>query len=458
MAERGTIAHPNDVLLGTILVDRRPEEMQFESILDARQMPLLRDHQIDATPVLPAAAYLHLALAAAECIDAAAAPSEHAPGESGHAVVENAVFHDLLAVPDGTAAAVRVRVMRQAPEGIRFEIESAPAGANRPDGRSHVRHADGAIRCGHRGPLERSGRPAPQPRPSDSVPGAPGSMSGAEFYARANRGPYRWGPTQQVVQSVQRDGESLAYVLSLSGGSADRPNGRWLHPSLLDGCLQVPAIELSLSDRRDVVALPSRIDRIEWRSSSPGRVRVQCRLPSATGGGQAEPAVDLIVFDAADEPVMRLEGVHFRLINREAVKRALAARRAEGGEIGDGRAPSRGNAGEADGIVAALTAAPRQQRHALLAQFIAAQVAELLKLTSPAGEELQRGFFSIGLDSLLAIELQFRIQKALDFTLPPSVGLTFETIDALARYLLDEVLAFDAGVGPVLQPVGPAAG
>jgi acyl carrier protein len=51
----------------------------------------------------------------------------------------------------------------------------------------------------------------------------------------------------------------------------------------------------------------------------------------------------------------------------------------------------------------------------MLVDFIERQLLEILRWDETRRADLARGFVEIGLDSLMAVELQFRLQKALKF-------------------------------------------
>jgi len=55
----------------------------------------------------------------------------------------------------------------------------------------------------------------------------------------------------------------------------------------------------------------------------------------------------------------------------------------------------------------------------MLVAFIERQLLEILRWDESRRGDLARGFVEIGLDSLMAVELQFRLQSALKFAAPP---------------------------------------
>jgi len=435
MGEIGVLPLSTHPLLRRVVADRRPDEMHFQSELGARSTPLLRDHHVFQIPIFPAAAYLDVALVAAEQLT----------GQRGTAIT-NAVFHDLLALSAEDARLLRVRVRRANRTTTRFDVESASASDAVPTWR---RHADGVV---EHEPLGSEGSFQSGVKSASIAGPLAAELSGKEFYERADRGPYQWGETHRVVRSIRRDAENVVYDLCMTEDSAAYDGGRRIHPTLLDGCLQVPAMEFLRGNNGDSVSVPSRIDRAAFGAASPQRISVYWRHPEATREQADASTVNLFLFDESGRHIASLEGIRFRPISREVFLSAMAARRPEQStrrvDVDDAASDRRASSTE---LVMRLESAPASQRLSLLAAFIEQNVVELLKLKRPTAADLQRGFFSIGLDSLLAIELQFRLQKALDFSLPPSKGLNFETIEELSRYLLEDVLSLceKARVGAV---------
>jgi len=75
--------------------------------------------------------------------------------------------------------------------------------------------------------------------------------------------------------------------------------------------------------------------------------------------------------------------------------------------------------GNATPVLDRLRASPPDDRPAILVDFIEGQLLEILSWDESKRKDLARGFVQIGLDSLMAVELQFRLQKALKFAPPP---------------------------------------
>ena len=90
-------------------------------------------------------------------------------------------------------------------------------------------------------------------------------------------------------------------------------------------------------------------------------------------------------------------------------------------------------------LLAGLRAAPPAAREPRLVSFLQREVQAVLRLPSQPAPTL--GFFELGMDSLMAVELRNRLNRALEgeYTAPNTVAFDYPDIAALARHLLDEL-------------------
>jgi acyl transferase domain-containing protein/acyl carrier protein len=91
-----------------------------------------------------------------------------------------------------------------------------------------------------------------------------------------------------------------------------------------------------------------------------------------------------------------------------------------------------------------LKAAPSKRRLTILVDHIQKDVTAVLGRDSSRLAELQLGFFEMGMDSLMTLELKNRLQGSLGYSLPATLTYEYPTIEALAEHLLNKVLCFNA--------------
>ncbi|MDR3661748.1 MAG: SDR family NAD(P)-dependent oxidoreductase, partial [Mycobacterium sp.] len=103
-----------------------------------------------------------------------------------------------------------------------------------------------------------------------------------------------------------------------------------------------------------------------------------------------------------------------------------------------GVAPAETPAGTTQ-LVETLTNAPVQQRRKLLADYLRDAVAEVTHVDA-AEIRGDAGFFDLGMDSLMAIELRRRIEAAVGAEIPVTLVMDFPRISDVVDYLLGEVL------------------
>jgi acyl carrier protein len=93
-----------------------------------------------------------------------------------------------------------------------------------------------------------------------------------------------------------------------------------------------------------------------------------------------------------------------------------------------------------------LVAAPESDRQDMLITFVTSQAAKVMGTPSSRVLDIKTPFNSLGLDSLMAVELRNGIAEAVGHSLPASLTYDYSTIEALSGYLFSELLADEISV------------
>ncbi|MEI6252011.1 MAG: SDR family NAD(P)-dependent oxidoreductase, partial [Mycobacteriaceae bacterium] len=93
-------------------------------------------------------------------------------------------------------------------------------------------------------------------------------------------------------------------------------------------------------------------------------------------------------------------------------------------------------------LVERLTAAPVQQRRKLVLNFVRDTVAEVTRVDVSEIRE-EAGFFDLGMDSLMAIELRRQLEQAVGKELPATLAMDYPRLSDVADYLLSDVLSLN---------------
>ena len=99
-----------------------------------------------------------------------------------------------------------------------------------------------------------------------------------------------------------------------------------------------------------------------------------------------------------------------------------------------------------------LKAAPQNERLACLIAQIQHEVASVLRFDSSELPNPNLGFFDMGMDSLLAVELKNRLENSLGTTISSTVAFNHPNIESLARYLLSKVLNLNGAKRSEISP------
>ncbi|MEV6109184.1 type I polyketide synthase [Streptomyces sp. NPDC051940] len=153
-----------------------------------------------------------------------------------------------------------------------------------------------------------------------------------------------------------------------------------------------------------------------------------------------------------DEAVRRQDPL---LVPIRLDRAALRARSRQGEELpallrGFAAAPARPSAdtGAKDGTPVArrkLAGLAGADRERYLLELVGGHAAAVLGHSDPGGIPADRGFTELGLDSLGAIELRNRLQKATGLRLPATLMFDYPNTGALAAHLLEELAEPDGG-------------
>ena len=134
-------------------------------------------------------------------------------------------------------------------------------------------------------------------------------------------------------------------------------------------------------------------------------------------------------------------------------------------EIARGAGPRRGRAPEepSPDLKSRLDAALPGERREILLAYIQSLANKVLGYDQASPLERDRGFFDMGMDSLLAVELKNHLQTGVGRALPASVVFDHPNVESLADYVAREILALEApkdSPAPQIRPsaAGPAAG
>ncbi|MCE7939418.1 MAG: polyketide synthase, partial [Chloroflexi bacterium CFX6] len=327
--------HP---LLGTRLASPLAER-QFVSRLDAAALPYIADHRVNGRPILPAAAFVELVLAAAEQVDPGARWAVedlviHAPlafeGPTGARPAAEAACQVQTIVVDAGGATRTVRVFAR-----RVDVGSDEGWTLHATARAVAGPSDG------QDPAAASAFAPLDDIRSRCREGVTAAAHRAQLRSRG----LDFGPSLHgVVDIRRRDGEALGQVrlTEAVAGEADRYR---IHPAWLDACLQVVAAALPREPHDATPYFPLAVDRIRVLRAPEAEVlcHVRLRAPDAAprrglqegpatsvGGAPIEDIVpapasltsDVTILDARGSPIATITGL--QLVRSSRAPRAGA--------------------------------------------------------------------------------------------------------------------------------------
>jgi myxalamid-type polyketide synthase MxaE and MxaD len=295
--QRQAGAHP---LLGApFTTSLQPDSWFWENELEAGAPPYLADHRVQEAVLVPAAGYLEMALASAREVFG-----------SGACTLEDVVFHEALAFPEGGSWIVQTALAEEGPGVASFRVSSrrdGPGGTARP---TWLLHASGRIRV--------SREEAPGEAPGHERPEAIRARCGAEvagpayYDTLAERG-LTYGPSFQGLQQVwQREGEALGRLRPVEA------DVHRIHPALLDAGFQVlvTAVAGGQGGAGGGPVVPVGIERFHLHDWPAAEVWSHARARPADQGGSGALVGDVTMLDGSGRVLVEVSGLRLQQLER----------------------------------------------------------------------------------------------------------------------------------------------
>lgn len=292
--------HP---LLGSRLATAMPI---FQKQLSTSKPAYLNDHRIHGMVILPAAAYLEIALAAAK----------HALDNKPF-VLEDIAIHEALPLPENSERTAQIMLTTDT-SGASFQFFSRESDADQNTWRLH---ANGRIRyqqtddAQHAISLDELRTHLSQPMPVDA------------YYEHLATVGADYGPAFHGIQEIWRaEGEALGKIILPESLINDDKYS--IHPALLDACFQllgaaVPGAGDLDSAENSIVYVPVGIQRLQVYSPIGVSVRCYVKMRTSDEPNAKTLSGDLTLFDDLGKVVAVVNGLLLQQVNQQALQRAM---------------------------------------------------------------------------------------------------------------------------------------
>jgi mycoketide-CoA synthase len=264
--------------------------------------PWLADHAVIGNVLLPATAFLELAL--------------HAGEHLGCPRIIELVVHAPLILP--VQGAVQLRLMLSAPDAsstrqLQIHARSEPH-AEEVAGQPWTHHATGLLAASRKQQEEGASPRAAWP-PSNAQP-----IDLGDLYDRLAEHGLEYGPAFQGLHAAWRDGEDVLAEIVLASEQQPQATNYTVHPALLDAALHASEL-LNVEDRADhkqETRLPFAWGEVEFHAHAGSALRVRVsKAPDDT--------ISLTATDTDGALLATIDTLSLRALSREQLANATRA-------------------------------------------------------------------------------------------------------------------------------------
>src|SRR5215211_2525701 len=286
-------------LLGTHLKSAADSGTHFwEMDLNTHLLPYLGDHRVQGVALLPAAAYLEMALSA----------SEEVYGTGSHAV-EGMEFSKALFVPEDSEGEVQLVLSPRMVGDASFQLYSPPTGAT--DGEPWRLHAGGTVR-----PNKAAAEATEHESPEAIKARCKEEATAKELYEAMEKHGLQYGPSFRGVERIwRRNGEAIGR-LRVPDAVASEASAYRIHPAVLDACFQVLAATLAGDDADEgEIYLPVRLGELRLLGDPATGVWSHALLRSGIGEGITGALEgDVFLLDDAGQVILEARGLRLQAL------------------------------------------------------------------------------------------------------------------------------------------------
>jgi acyl transferase domain-containing protein/acyl carrier protein len=279
--------HP---VLGTgVELPGHPPGALWTLSLVAGRVPAWFEHALHGSALLPASAYLELALAAAQVLSP----------EAG-VTIDDLRFERALHLQPDAPCVLQLQALAQEQGGVRLSFQTHT-------GEAWLSHAQARMAMGP-GPTTALEALAPPPLATAA------ELSGDEAYRRLSALGATFGPRLQCVTRAWLQADEALVEIGAAAIDGAAARGAVLPPAALDACFQAAVLLAPEGE----LQLPAEIGRVRWlRQPQPGAWRIHARR--VRGGAANASLLDVTLFDAQG-PVLVLQQMRLQALAAQTLQ------------------------------------------------------------------------------------------------------------------------------------------